>query len=95
MLVRSPTCLEKLKFSFKKITPIPEVTLVQTLLQLMECLLVPENTPPDSHKEIYELYFVFACIWAFGGAMFQDQVHTHATHATHTRYTHMPHTSHC
>ncbi|XP_062330264.1 dynein axonemal heavy chain 17-like [Osmerus eperlanus] len=69
-----PTCLEKLKFSFKKITPIPEVTLVQTLLQLMECLLVPENTPPDSHKEIYELYFVFACVWAFGGAMFQDQL---------------------
>ena len=71
-----PTCLEKLKFGFKKITPIPEVTLVQTLLHFMEFLLVPENTPPDSNKELYELYFVFACIWAFGGAMFQDQVAT-------------------
>uniref|UniRef100_A0A674EYE2 Dynein axonemal heavy chain 17 n=1 Tax=Salmo trutta TaxID=8032 RepID=A0A674EYE2_SALTR len=69
-----PTCLEKLKFGFKKITPIPEVTLVQTLLHFMEFLLVPENTPPDSNKELYELYFVFACIWAFGGAMFQDQL---------------------
>ncbi|XP_030631015.1 dynein heavy chain 17, axonemal-like [Chanos chanos] len=69
-----PTCLEKLKFSFKKITPIPEVTLVQTLLHLMECLLVPENTPPDSSKELYELYFVFACVWAFGAALFQDQL---------------------
>ncbi|CAB1338590.1 unnamed protein product, partial [Coregonus sp. 'balchen'] len=73
-----PTCLEKLKFGFKKITPIPEVTLVQTLLHFMEFLLVPENTPPDSNKELYELYFVFACVWAFGGAMCQDQVATHS-----------------
>ncbi|XP_076855598.1 dynein axonemal heavy chain 17-like [Brachyhypopomus gauderio] len=69
-----PTCLEKLKFNFKKITPIPDMALVQTLLYLMECLLVPENTPSDSSKELYELYLVFACIWAFGGAIFQDQL---------------------
>ena len=35
---------------------------------------MPENTPPDCNKELYELYFVFAAVWAFGGAMFQDQV---------------------
>ncbi|XP_010211142.1 PREDICTED: dynein heavy chain 17, axonemal, partial [Tinamus guttatus] len=69
-----PTCLEKLKFGFKKITPVPEITVIQTTLYLLECLLTPQHTPPDSPRELYELYFVFACAWAFGGAMFQDQL---------------------
>lgn len=59
---------------FKKIIPIPEQSMVQMLCFLLECLLIPEHTPPDSHKDLYELYFVFAAIWAFGGTMFQDQV---------------------
>lgn len=69
-----PLCLDKLRFGFKRITPVPEVTVIQTILYLLECLLTEKNTPPDSPKELYELYFVFACFWAFGGAMFQDQV---------------------
>ncbi|XP_036766314.2 dynein axonemal heavy chain 17 [Manis pentadactyla] len=69
-----PTCLEKVRFGFKKITPVPEITLIQTALYLLECLLTEKNAPPDSPKELYELYFVFACLWAFGGAMFQDQL---------------------
>lgn len=69
-----PTCLDKLRFGFKKITPVPEVTVIQMILYLLECLLTEKNAPPDSPKELYELYFVFACFWAFGGAMFQDQV---------------------
>ncbi|XP_067860662.1 dynein axonemal heavy chain 17-like [Heptranchias perlo] len=69
-----PTCLEKVRTGFKKITPIPEITMVQTVLQLMECLLTPVNAPADSPKELYELYFVFACVWGFGGSMFQDQL---------------------
>ncbi|XP_077022232.1 dynein axonemal heavy chain 17 isoform X3 [Tamandua tetradactyla] len=69
-----PTCLDKLRFAFKKITPIPEITITQTILYLLECLLTEKNSPPDSPKELYELYFVFACFWAFGGAMFQDQL---------------------
>lgn len=59
---------------FKKIIPIPEQSMVQMLCYLLECLLTPENTPPDCAKELYELYFVFAAVWAFGGTMFQDQV---------------------
>ncbi|XP_025715360.1 dynein axonemal heavy chain 17 isoform X2 [Callorhinus ursinus] len=69
-----PTCLDKLRFGFKKITPIPEITITQMILYLLECLLTEKNAPPDSPKELYELYFVFACFWAFGGAMFQDQL---------------------
>ncbi|XP_054026357.1 dynein axonemal heavy chain 17 [Dryobates pubescens] len=69
-----PVCLEKLKFGFKKITPVPEVTVIQMVLYLLECLLTPQSVPADSPRELYELYFVFACAWAFGGTMFQDQL---------------------
>ncbi|XP_028263973.1 dynein axonemal heavy chain 9 isoform X2 [Parambassis ranga] len=69
-----PSCLDALRTRFKKIIPIPEQSLVQMLCYLLECLLTPENTPSDCAKELYELYFVFAAVWAFGGAMFQDQL---------------------
>ncbi|XP_053308775.1 dynein axonemal heavy chain 9 [Spea bombifrons] len=69
-----PLCLDTLRSRFKKIIPIPEQSMVQMLCHLLECLLTPENTPPDCPKELYELYFVFAAVWAFGGAMFQDQL---------------------
>ena len=69
-----PPCLDTLKHRFKKITPISDNSMIQTLCYLLEVLLTPENTPPDSPKELYEMYFVFAAVWAFGGSMFQDQV---------------------
>lgn len=69
-----PTCLDNLRFRFKKITPVTDSSMIQTLCYLLEALLTPENTPPDTAKEVYELYFVFAAVWAFGGSMFQDQV---------------------
>ncbi|XP_030631579.1 dynein axonemal heavy chain 9 isoform X2 [Chanos chanos] len=69
-----PPCLDTLRSRFKKIIPVPEQSMVQMLCHLLECLLTPEHTPPDCPKELYELYFVFAAIWAFGGAMFQDQL---------------------
>ena len=69
-----PTCLDTLRARFKKITPIADISMVQTLCYLLECLLTLENTPPDCNKELYELYFVFAAVWSFGGSMFQDQV---------------------
>ncbi|XP_068610643.1 dynein axonemal heavy chain 9 [Brachionichthys hirsutus] len=70
-----PSCLDTLRSSrFKKIIPIPEQSLIQMLCCLLECLLTPENAPADCANELYELYFVFAAVWAFGGAMFQDQL---------------------
>ncbi|XP_052595155.1 dynein axonemal heavy chain 11 isoform X2 [Peromyscus californicus insignis] len=69
-----PVCLEKLRTSFKAITSIPESSLVQTICTLLECLLTPENVPSDSPKEAYEVYFVFACVWAFGGTLLRDQL---------------------
>ncbi|XP_015413618.1 PREDICTED: dynein heavy chain 11, axonemal [Myotis davidii] len=72
-----PACLDKLRTSFKTITSIPESSLVQTICALLECLLTPENVPSDSPKEVYEVYFVFACVWAFGGTLLQDQLSGH------------------
>uniref|UniRef100_A0A3Q3AWS9 Dynein axonemal heavy chain 11 n=1 Tax=Kryptolebias marmoratus TaxID=37003 RepID=A0A3Q3AWS9_KRYMA len=68
-----PRCLEQMKNTFKTITPIPENSMVQTLCTLLDCLLTPDNIPAESPREIYETYFTFACIWAFGGALCQDQ----------------------
>lgn len=69
-----PACIEALRTKFKIITPIPEITHLEMLCTLLECLLTPKNCPPDTTKDVYEMYFVFACIWAFGSATFQDQV---------------------
>ena len=69
-----PVCLDVLKQRFKKITPITDFSMLQTLCFLLEAFLNADNTPPDCPKEWYELYFVFAAVWAFGGSMFQDQV---------------------
>ncbi|KAK7886266.1 hypothetical protein WMY93_025887 [Mugilogobius chulae] len=69
-----PRCLEQMRSKFKTITPLPESSMVQTLCCLLDCLLTSENIPSDSPREIYETYFTFACIWAFGGALHQDQL---------------------
>ncbi|KAJ4427781.1 hypothetical protein ANN_25434 [Periplaneta americana] len=74
-----PSCLENMRVRFKKITPITDMAHIQMLCHLLHCLLIPANTPPgepvdaNCPKEWYEIYFVFASVWAFGAAMFQDQ----------------------
>ncbi|XP_028435224.1 dynein heavy chain 11, axonemal isoform X2 [Perca flavescens] len=70
-----PHCVEQMRNTFKTITPIPENSMVQTLCTLLDCLLTPENIPSDSPRELYETYFTFACIWAFGGALYQEQLY--------------------
>ncbi|XP_046594204.1 dynein beta chain, ciliary [Neodiprion lecontei] len=68
-----PPCLETLRTRFKKITPIADMAHVEMLCHLLNCLLQPDLTAVDFTKEHYELYFVFAAVWAFGSSMFQDQ----------------------
>ncbi|XP_018352750.1 PREDICTED: dynein heavy chain 9, axonemal-like [Trachymyrmex septentrionalis] len=69
-----PPLLEVTKSKFKKVTPLPEICHLQMLCHLLDCFLIKENVPPDCPKEWHELYFAFACIWAFGSAMFRDQL---------------------
>ncbi len=40
-----PTMSEVMKHRFKKITPIPDIAHVESLCQLLECLIVPQNIP--------------------------------------------------
>ncbi|XP_043280362.1 dynein beta chain, ciliary isoform X1 [Venturia canescens] len=68
-----PSCLETLRTRFKKITPIVDMAHVEMLCHLLHCLLTPELTATEFSKDHYELYFVFAAVWAFGSSMFQDQ----------------------
>ncbi|XP_068084396.1 dynein beta chain, ciliary [Anabrus simplex] len=68
-----PPCLENMRVRFKKITPIAEISHIQMLCHLLNCLLIPAHTPPDCPREWIDMYFVFACVWAFGATMFQDQ----------------------
>lgn len=71
-----PNCLENVRTRFKKITPIVETSHLAMLCHLLDCLLIPANIPAECSKDWYELYFVFCCVWAFGSAMFQEQVGT-------------------
>ncbi|VDK33899.1 unnamed protein product [Taenia asiatica] len=72
-----PTCLEVLRTRFKTTVPLVELGYVQTLCNLLEVHLTPTNTPPDTPKEVYEAFFVFCAVWAFGGALVQDQLVDH------------------
>lgn len=69
-----PPCLDAIRTKFKKITPISEIAHIQMLCYLLDCFLTPQNVPPDCPKEWYEIYFVFSTVWAFGSALFQDQI---------------------
>ncbi|XP_039198067.1 dynein heavy chain 11, axonemal isoform X1 [Crotalus tigris] len=72
-----PPCLDQLRKNFKTIIPISENSIVQTLCTLLDCLLIPENMSTDGPRDLYEIYFAFACVWAFGGALFQDQLYSY------------------
>ncbi|XP_024080370.1 dynein beta chain, ciliary isoform X1 [Cimex lectularius] len=72
-----PLCLDGMKSRFKKIIPITEMSQIALLCHLLACLLVPANTPAECPKEWYDLYFAFACVWAFGSALYQDQAIDH------------------
>ncbi|XP_018327462.1 dynein beta chain, ciliary [Agrilus planipennis] len=77
-----PTCLENIRTRFKRIIPLPEISHVQMLCHLLDCLLIPENIQSDAPKELYELYFVFSGVWAFGSTIFQEQTIDHRVEFT-------------
>jgi len=55
---------------FKYMAPILDFNVVQTLCNILQGLLTPENCPKgkDNDDVVVETYFVFAAIWAFGSA---------------------------
>jgi dynein heavy chain len=67
-------CIDMIKKRFKTITPFLEMAHVDTLCNMLDCLFTPKNIPPDSPKEFYEIYFVYACIWSMGSTLFHNEV---------------------
>ncbi|XP_060805137.1 dynein beta chain, ciliary [Amyelois transitella] len=68
-----PSLLESCK-KYKRITPLTELQQIQLTCYLLECFLNKTLLPSDCPKEWYETYFVFAIVWGFGSALFQDQL---------------------
>jgi dynein heavy chain len=55
------------------ITPLMDFAMVSTLCSLLEGLLTKDHCPPGTDKDVYEAYFQYACVWAFGGAFGADK----------------------
>ncbi|CAI6344273.1 unnamed protein product [Macrosiphum euphorbiae] len=46
----------------------------QMLCTLLDCLSTPINCPLENARDVYGTYFVYTCLWAFGSALFKDQL---------------------
>eukprot|EP01135_Chromosphaera_perkinsii_P008555 Nk52_evm21s1400 gene=Nk52_evmTU21s1400 len=57
-------------------------SMIETLCNILNCVL-PSVDSLESKQEVdrdlYELYFMFACVWAVGGSLTED-VNSHASH---------------
>ena len=67
-----PPLMEWYKRVMKPPIPLVDLALVQTVCHLLEGLCVPKNIPVGAPSEMYEKYFLFACLWAFGGPLSSD-----------------------
>ena len=55
------------------LTPLMDFGMVSTLCSILEGVLTKKNVPAGTDKDVYEAYFQFAAIWAFGGAFGADK----------------------
>lgn len=62
------TIFEMVK-SYRHITPLSTMNFVSTLTNILEGVLKPENLSNKAEQGLFEMYFVFAAIWAFGGGL--------------------------
>eukprot|EP00882_Tetradesmus_deserticola_P022756 GHRQ01024705.1.p2 GENE.GHRQ01024705.1~~GHRQ01024705.1.p2 ORF type:complete len:208 (+),score=99.85 GHRQ01024705.1:485-1108(+) len=62
------TIFEMVK-SYRHITPLSTMNFATTLTNILEGVLKPENLSNKADQALFEMYFVFAAIWAFGGAL--------------------------
>ena len=81
----TPEYLHEMITAYARIIPVTEVTIMRTLCYLLEGLLarlneqkkarakLDEKMDPALEKEQFEANFVFAVIWAFGGAALVDK----------------------
>ena len=61
------------KEKWKHLTPLKDFAMVEVICRILEGVLTKKNCPPGSEKDVYEAYFQFAAVWAFGGAFGADK----------------------
>ena len=67
-----PTIDNIRKNKWKHITPLMDFAMVSTLCSILEGLLTKKNVA-GAEKDVYEAYFQFAAVWAFGGCFGADK----------------------
>ena len=76
----TPEILHEINEEFVRVVPINEVNIIKSLCYLLEGLLeqgeeikrkISEDIPFDAQfeKDLFEVIFIFACIWAYGGSL--------------------------
>lgn len=66
-----PDTIFEMKKAYRHITPLSTMNFVTTLTNILEGVLKPDNLSNKAEQALFEMYFVFAAIWAFGGALVQ------------------------
>jgi dynein heavy chain len=61
--------IEFTRKNFDPSTPISDFSRAQSVCYLLEGLLTEKSVNKDTTKEVYQLYFVYACVWALGGGL--------------------------
>ncbi|GIQ91981.1 dynein heavy chain, partial [Kipferlia bialata] len=69
-----PRCLDALLKDFKPVTPVTDISVVETICRILDATLDPKLVPKGTPIEIIEMYFMYAAIWAVGGPLFADQL---------------------
>ena len=64
-----PGALFEMKKSYSHITPLGTMNWVTSLVNILEGCIKPENLNNKADASLFEMYFVFAMIWAFGGGL--------------------------
>jgi len=64
-----PKTIFEMKKSYQHITPLNTMNWVTTLVNILEGMLTPANLNNKSDQPLFEMYFVLACVWAFGGGL--------------------------
>jgi dynein heavy chain len=61
--------IEFTRKNFEPSTPISDFSRAQAVCFLLEGLLTEKSVSKNTTKEVYQLYFVYACVWALGGGL--------------------------
>ena len=71
--------LEYCRRNFRTIIPLSSVSMAHGICKILEGIIPKEENAPRPDQVLMEHHFVFACVWAIGGAMLVDKVNDYRT----------------